>query len=108
MLEQADIYVHPAYAEGFGIAVAEAMMAEKPIIVANSGALPELIENENSGLIVEPFDAKEWAHAIIRLIENKKLAKKLSVNARKKAQLEFSIDRYVNNYQDLYKSLIEK
>ena len=60
LLSQCDIFVHPAYQEGFGIAVAEAMMAEKPIIVANAGALPELIENEKTGLIVDPFNDEEW------------------------------------------------
>ena len=106
LLDQADIYVHPAYAEGFGIAVAEAMLARKPMIVADAGALPELIENDKSGLVVDPFDANAWAEAILKFIEDKKMANEFAENAGIRAQNEFSIDKYVSNYNDLYISLM--
>ena len=108
LLNNCSIYVHSSYKEGFGIAVAEAMMAEKPIIVANAGALPELIEPDKSGIIVEPFNANAWADAIIRLIEDKEFANDLASAAKKRAEELFSIERYVKNYQDLYDSLMEK
>ena len=108
LLKQCDIFVHPAYAEGFGIAVAEAMMAKKPIIVANAGALPELIENEKSGLTVDPFNAEEWANSIIRLIEDKDFAAKLAMNAKKKAAVDFSMKRFVSNYELVYNELVNK
>jgi glycosyltransferase involved in cell wall biosynthesis len=84
------------------------MIAEKPIIVANAGALPELIENEKTGLIVDPFNAEEWADAIIRLIEDKELASKLGFNAKKKAAAEFSVEKFVSNYEQLYDHLLNK
>lgn len=108
LLTQTDIFVHPCYEEGFGIAVAEAMMAEKTIIVANTGALPELIEHEKTGLIVDPFNAEEWADAIIRLIEDKELAGQLGFNAKKKASVEFSVERFVSNYEQLYDHILNK
>ncbi|MDH5413256.1 MAG: glycosyltransferase family 4 protein [Flavobacteriaceae bacterium] len=108
LLARSNIYLHPSYAEGFGIAVAEAMMAEKPIIVAKSGALPELIENEISGLVIDPFNAEDWANAIIRLIDNKKLGKELAHKARKKAEKEFSIGKFVGDYEKLYQDLLNK
>ncbi len=84
------------------------MISAKPVIVSNAGALPELIENGKSGLIVEPFDANEWAEAILKLLEDKEMAWELGSNAKKKAQHDFSIDKYVFNYQELYKSLLKK
>jgi len=107
LLKECDIFVHPCYMEGFGLVVTEAMMANKPIIVAKAGALPELIENNKSGLVVEPFDAKSWAKAIIKLIENKKLAKDYAQNAKIEAQNKFSIEKYISNYKNLYISLME-
>lgn len=106
ILKEIDIFVHPAYAEGFGIAVVEAMLAEKPIIVSNAGALPELIENNVSGLVVDPHDSQEWAAAILKLIENKEFAKELATNARKRAKEKFSIERFCKNYEKLYLSLL--
>jgi len=108
LLEECDIYVHPAYAEGFGIAVAEAMIASKPIVVARAGALPELIENNNSGLVVDPFDANSWAKAILTLVDDKKYAENLGKKAKQRAEKEFSVERYILNYKNLYKSLMEK
>ncbi|NRB37443.1 MAG: glycosyltransferase family 4 protein [Pseudomonadales bacterium] len=106
LLDQADIYVHPAFAEGFGIAVAEAMMAEKPIVAADAGALPELIEHESSGLIVNPYDAEAWAAAILMLLDKSTIAEEMAKTARNKAEKCFSIKKYVENYQDFYESLI--
>ena len=108
LINECDIFAHPCYQEGFGIAVAEAMLGEKPIIVANAGALPELIENEVSGLVVDPHDAEQWADAILKIIENPKLAEKLARNGKERAHKEFSKERYTLNYENLYKELIIK
>lgn len=107
-LNDCDIFVHPCYVEGFGIAVAEAMMAAKPVIVANSGALPELIENNKSGLAVDPFNANVWAEAILKLIEDKNMADEFGKNAKEKAHNEFSSEKYVFNYYNLYTTLMEQ
>ena len=108
LLNASDLFVHPSYKEGFGIAVAEAMFARKPIIVSNAGALPELIEHEKTGLIVDPFDANAWAEAILRLEEDKELATTLSENAYYRADKDFSVQRFAKNYEDFYKSLIKE
>ena len=108
LLEQADIYVHPAYAEGFGIAVAESMIAGKPIIVSDAGALPELIENNKCGFVVNAFNANSWVEAILALFEDKELASEFGRNAKRRAQRKFSLSRYVCEYNSLYKSLLKE
>jgi len=108
LLSSCDVFVHPSYAEGFGIVVAEAMLAEKPIIAANAGALPELIENEVSGLIVDPFDSKAWAKAIIDLIGNPAKAHRLSSEARKRGNDLFSLNPFYKNYENMYNNLLNK
>lgn len=107
-IDKCNLFVHPCYVEGFGIAVAEAMHAAKPIIVSNAGALPELIEDGKTGLIVDPFSPVEWAEAILLLKDNKALASKLCLNARKHAQNHFNIDSYCKNYEDLYVKLLKR
>ncbi|WP_415356584.1 glycosyltransferase family 4 protein [Halioglobus sp. Uisw_031] len=106
LLDVTDIYLHPAYAEGFGIAVAEAMMVGKPLIVSNAGALSELIENGVSGLVVDPHDHKAWAEAIKSLIENPSQAALFAQNAEERAKKLFSVKTFVENYENLYLSLI--
>ncbi len=92
--------------QGFGIVIPEAMLAAKPIIASNAGALPELIEHGKTGLIVDPYSPQEWADAIIKLKQNKQLSNSLSFNAKTKAEHIFTIENYVKNYEILYNELI--
>lgn len=105
LLYESDIFVHPAYAEAFGIAVPEAMLAKKPIIVSNSGALPELIDNNINGLVVDPHSPNDWAKAIYFLIKNKKIASEFTALAFHKASKEFCVTKFINNYKMFYKSI---
>lgn len=103
-----DIFVHPCYVEGFGIAVAEAMLEKKPIIVSNAGALPELIKDKKTGLLVNPFDPKQWVEAILLLIEYPDFARQIATNAKTHAEREFSVKRFVDDYNELYKNLLRQ
>lgn len=105
LLEKVDALVHPCYIEGFGLSVVEAMMAEKPVIVSNSGALPEIVEHKKTGFLVNPFKAEDWQKAILELKKNKDLADKMAKNARIKAEQEFSIKRFATNYNLFYQNL---
>ena len=105
LLETADVLVHPCYIEGFGLSVVEAMMAEKPVIVSNSGALPEIVEHKKTGYLVNPFKAEDWQKAILELKKNKELANEIAKNARVKAEQEFSIKNFANNYNLFYQNL---
>lgn len=90
-LKYFDIYVHPAYEEGFGNAVVEAMYAGCPIVAANAGALPELIEDNVNGILYENATSSiNCFHAIEKVLNNKNLAKNLSCTAKKKANSCFS------------------
>ena len=108
LLESSDIFVHSSDREGFGIVVIEAMMAEKPIIVANAGALPEIIDNNKTGLIVDAYDASVWAKAVLKLMNNKEIAQELASNAKKYVEDTFSIENYINKHLQLYKKLMDR
>lgn len=108
LINECDLFVHPSYNEGFGIAVAEAMIGEKPIIVANAGALPELIENEKTGLVVDPFISKEWVDAILKYKNDKIFVRTMATNAKNKAKSKFSSESFINNYETLYTKLVLK
>jgi len=107
LLNSCDIFVHPSYAEGFGIVVPEAMLAQKPIIVSNAGALPELIEHEKTGLIIEAHSAEDWANAIIQLAENSEFASQLAKNAEKSASERFTYNKFCLEYENMYKNLLK-
>ena len=107
-LNNAKLYVHPCYAEGFGIAVVEAMLAGLPVVVADQGGLPELVEGAECGYIVPFDDAERWAEIIMRIKQDEHERYRLGMNARKRAEEMFSIDTFVQKHDELYSELAEK
>lgn len=105
-LNSCDIYLHPAYAEGFGIAIIEAMLANKPVIVSNKGASIEIITNNIDGKIVRFNDANEWAQSVVELYKDKNLRNKLSTNGLNNANSNFTLDIFSSNYLNIYKNIL--
>lgn len=97
-----DVFVNMAREEGFGIAVVEAMQAGLPVVLANAGALPELIEDGVSGLLVASSDPIELATNLQLIASDTKLAKRLGNSAKKRADSNFSILRYVQDMEAVY------
>lgn len=105
IFDKSRLYLHSCSLEGFGIAVAEAMHHGLPVIVARAGALPELVTDGESGLIVDPFDVGAWADAIERLLADDQLCRALGRAAQQRAQEMFNLEAFVQQHDDLYDSL---
>ncbi|MEA3398138.1 MAG: glycosyltransferase family 4 protein [Patescibacteria group bacterium] len=76
--------------EGFGIVYLEANICGKPVIAGNSGGVPDAVEHNYSGILVNPEDIKAISSAIIGLAENPELRKKLGKQGRKRVLKEFN------------------
>lgn len=61
--------VHPSRSEGFGLAVAEAMLLGVPVIASHAGALPWLLEDGRAGVVVRSASVAAWSEAMIRVVE---------------------------------------
>jgi glycosyltransferase involved in cell wall biosynthesis len=72
-LNMLDIYVALSVSESFGVAIIEASACEKPVVVSRVGGLPEVVENEITGFVVESRNASAAASAIERLVLDKDL-----------------------------------
>lgn len=103
----ADIYVNSAILEGFGIATVEAMLCELPVICANSGSLPELIDHNKEGLLFEPKKTEELSQCILELYHSEKKRNDLGKAARKKALNKFNIEQFVRAFEKKYLSMVE-
>ena len=73
ILSIADIFVLPSLHEGLSIAIIEAMAMNLPIVATNVGGIPEVVENNFNGLLVESRKSIELSNAIDKIILNKKL-----------------------------------
>jgi GT2 family glycosyltransferase/glycosyltransferase involved in cell wall biosynthesis len=79
----ADVVVNPArFNEPFGRVPFEAAVAGKPAVVTRVGAIPELLRDERSALIVEPDEPYALALAVVRLLSDPELSARLVDGAR--------------------------
>ena len=101
-LRRAEVLVHPARWEGFGLAVLEAMLAGLPVVASNVSSLPELVVDGETGLLVRPDDPSALALGIARALEERA---RLGAAGRERARAEFSVARMADRTAELYARL---
>jgi glycogen(starch) synthase len=84
-----DVFVSPSRFESFGLIFVEAMMFAKPCIGCRAGGMPEVIADEQTGLLVEPGDSVGLSRAIARLLVDRGLGEQMGLQGRKKFEREF-------------------
>jgi glycosyltransferase involved in cell wall biosynthesis len=97
-----DVFVHPGDPEPFGLVNIEAMAMEKPVVAFAHGALPEIVENGKTGLLVTPYDDEELAEAVISLLKNPTLREKMGSNGRVRVQKYFNVQRMVSEIEEVF------
>jgi glycosyltransferase involved in cell wall biosynthesis len=106
MYQAADVYVMPSYREGLPLTLFEAMASGLPIVASPvNGVLYEMKEPEN-GFFSNYGDLESIEKNIIKLIEDKKLAKKISENNFKKSK-NYDWDDIYKEYMEEYKQLLK-
>lgn len=85
-MAKSDIFLNTTTIDNAPVSVIEAMAMGLPVVTTNVGGIPYLIENERSGMLVPPNDAKAMARAVIRLLSEPSLASAVSQNARATAE----------------------
>lgn len=105
VLSSFDIFVHPSLSESFGLSIIEAMAAGKPVVATFVGGIPEIIPNNNFGLLVPPSCPDKLAQAILELVNDSREARRVSANASKRVTEFFGIDNFAKNHQKLYSYL---
>ena len=103
----ADAVVLCSEYEGFGRCMAEAMAMGIPVIGADSGAIPELVTNAETGLLVRPGNADGLAQAMLSLLADQALCDRLREAARSRIESCFSIRAQSSGVMDLYCHLID-
>lgn len=88
-------------------AVREAMALGIPVIAARRGMLPEIIENNRNGIIIDD-SPENLADAMLRLIENPGLRQALGRNAREKAQQEFDLVKQTKKIEAIYEHVLQR
>ena len=105
LLKAADVFVYPSLEEGLGSILLEAMAANVPIVATRVGGIPELVRDEETGLLVPRDQFLDLAEAIVRLLDDSALARRLAEAARQFVRAEGTKDRMIEETIGVYQQL---
>lgn len=98
-LRHFQVYAHPCDQEAFGLSVVEAMYAGVPIVAANAGGLPEIIDNNISGLLYDnPRIENDLVLKIKELLDSKPLSDRLVAAAKETALRRFCSSSFAQSF----------
>lgn len=107
LVAAADVVVVPAvWAEAFGLIIAEAMAGARVVVASRIGGITELIEDQKTGLLVDPGDVAGLAMAIQSLLPNSFYRETLIKNALTKVNEKFNLSQQVVKVADLYRQVM--
>lgn len=104
LAKEADVFVHPAiWQEAFGYTVIEGMAARCCVLASQVGGIPELMVDEEEGLLLPPGDEDAWAQAIRRCVGDAALRGRLASAGRSRVLRDFTIERRMSTELALIK-----
>jgi len=98
--------VVPSVSEGLGLVAVEAHLCETPVIAFDSGGLPDVVQHDRTGLLVQSVDAGALAAALVSLLEREDRGASLGAAGRLHALATFAPESVARRYADVYRSAI--
>jgi glycosyltransferase involved in cell wall biosynthesis len=102
----AQIVISPSLYEGFGLPAAEAMACGTPIVATTAGALPEVVDNGATGLLVPPGDAPALATAISSLLGDPDSCRAMGMAGVRRVRERFTWEKTARKTVELYEELL--
>jgi glycosyltransferase involved in cell wall biosynthesis len=101
-----DVLAAPSRFEAFGIAIAEAMLAERPVVAARVGGIPEVVVEGETALLVPPDDPPALASALRTLLDDPDLRRRMAERGRARVLERFRPAVAANAFEALYDELL--
>nr|MDO8046143.1 glycosyltransferase family 4 protein [Candidatus Baldrarchaeota archaeon] len=103
--QKASIFILPSFGEGFPVTVLEALACETPVIATPVGGIPEIVENNVTGLLIQQNSPIELAKAIQYLLTNPDMRLKMGYEGRKRVMQQYSLNVTVKKLCNIYRQL---
>lgn len=103
-----DVLVAPSQTESFGLAVLEAMACGLPVLVADRGALPWLVDDGEAGFVVDDLEPATWAEALGFVLVNPETRERLSAAAAASVRARFDPTRRTERLLGLYREALDE
>ncbi len=104
----ADVMLVPSIQEGFGQTASEAMACGTPVVAFDGTGLADIIDHKFNGYLAKPYDTKDFAKGIIWILKDQKRYCRLSYNSRRKAEMEFDVEKVSKKYVKIYEELLKR
>jgi glycosyltransferase involved in cell wall biosynthesis len=108
LMRSIDIFVSCSHSEAFSNSILEAMACGCCVVASRVGGTPELIEDQERGLLFTPGNVEELAQSLVRLLSDVGLRKELGQNAAQFAVKNLSIEIAVERTSDIYQKLLQR
>jgi glycosyltransferase involved in cell wall biosynthesis len=102
----ADVFALPSHSEGSPNVLLEAMAANLPIVATAVGGVPEMVEDNDSALLVLRNDPRSMAASITRLLTDRELAQRLTAKAATLVDTRHTPENYVRTLVEIYREVI--
>ncbi|MGB0383525.1 MAG: glycosyltransferase [Ardenticatenaceae bacterium] len=106
LLAISDLFVLPTLGEALPTVLAEAMAAQKPIVVSEVGGVPEMVSHGRNGLLVPPGEPERLAEACIQILQNPDQAQAMARAGRQIVEDRFNIRKQVQQLEQLYQEIL--
>jgi glycosyltransferase involved in cell wall biosynthesis len=97
-----DLLVMSSVTEGLGTSLLDAMACSKAVVATRTGGIPEVVEHEMTGVLVEPRDHRGMANAIVRLLKDDSARLRMGANGFVRVGERFTVDRMVAGTAAVY------
>lgn len=101
-----NMMVHPVYSEGLGINLMQAAAAGVPAIATYTGGIPEVIQNEKTGLLVPPGRPKRMEDAIRRMVSDDEFRQQTAKASQEYVKTHFSVDKMTAGTVRVYEQVV--
>lgn len=107
MYAMAEVCIYPsAFGEPFGLTMLESLAAGKPMVVTDSGGMPEIIKNDVNGYVIRVRDVQALAERCVRLLKDDVLRQRLGETGQRMVREKFTVERMVEDHLDVYQKCL--
>jgi len=107
VLAESNALLFPSIMEGFGLVMLEAWQQKRPVIVSNISPMSDIVQDKETGFVVDPHDEQKWAEKIIQLIKEPHLSDIMGENGNHELKEKYNQQKFYENILGMYKNVLK-
>src|SRR5262249_23704131 len=102
LLKALDLSVLSSAHEALPLSLLESMAATRPVVATDVGSVSEIVEDGVNGFLVSPGAPDQLAQAMLRVLKDPELGRRLGEAGRNKVERQYTVERMVHRYESLF------